>query len=689
MAPDAEGFRQVQSRRRWRRVASPRRPVPSNLVGLCFNCLAGDHVHADCTFPAKCYNFRDVGHQARACPHPPVAGRWEGKRGRSPPRASGFRWGARRRRSSPSRGASPVDTVSAHLASTGREPSVPPVCQPPTPEPQVNDPPAGNAGQPLPAAGPSEVAGDAVADGPLDQPPAPELPRLIPRALLRTPALQAAEDALSMALLALLVGTWPVVTPTMVLDHLEEHFGIPDDRVSVRRTRPNDFIVRFSRREDLERVLSAAPPERAPFTLQWRRWSRLIMGLAGAFRFRVLVAMKGIPSHARSKETAQAILGSSCTNVEFANPEALADPDDESELFVAAWCAHPDLIPDEMIMAVPEPEEHDGGPPLFLRPHEIIHDEIIQDWHTPPPSSDDGMDFGGDDSDSGDSNFNGYHPGFGASGGGGARPRTSRFGSSDEPRLGWGSGPVFWPRELRSVIVVGDVTCPILAPRSAIPCPGVSALHARAATRVEEPLHASEPMLSEAVDICLSGPEDCGSGPTSRMLAQLLIGEAGPSQSSPPSHSEPRDVDDPGFLDVVGHDLTEGASVQTSAATTTDEFISIFKKPLSQLVLPSTPRARVTRSERALETGDEELVPKRSARLAAKSKNRVPRPKAQVRKVTMKRLGVEVETELPDEASFDEFQTAFKLPLSPSTWETMQVLFPGSKQRTPKPVRAA
>lgn len=185
MAPDAEGFRQVRSRRRWRRVASPRRPVPSNLVGLCFNCLAGDHVHADCTFPAKCYNCRDVGHQARDCPHPPVTGRWEGKRGRSPPRASGFRRGARRRRSSPSRGASPADTVSAHSASTGREPSVPPVCQPPTPEPQVNDPPAGNAGQPLPAAGPSEVAGDAVADGPLDQPPAPELPRLIPRALLR------------------------------------------------------------------------------------------------------------------------------------------------------------------------------------------------------------------------------------------------------------------------------------------------------------------------------------------------------------------------------------------------------------------------------------------------------------------------------------------------------------------------
>lgn len=98
---------------------------------------------------------------------------------------------------------------------------------------------------------------------------------------------------------------------------------------------------------------------------------------------------------------------------------------------------HSDLIPNKKIMAVPEPEEeHDGGPPLYLRPHEIIHDEVpalrylvclriieFQDWHTPPPSSDKEM--GARDSDdSGDSNYNGYHPGF-ATGGGGARLRTT------------------------------------------------------------------------------------------------------------------------------------------------------------------------------------------------------------------------------------------------------------------------
>lgn len=46
--------------------------------------------------------------------------------------------------------------------------------------------------------------------------------------------------------------------------------------------------------------------------------------------------MKGIPSHARSNVTAQAILDSSYTNVTIANPEVIADLEDECELFVVA-----------------------------------------------------------------------------------------------------------------------------------------------------------------------------------------------------------------------------------------------------------------------------------------------------------------------------------------------------------------
>jgi hypothetical protein len=103
--------------------------------------------------------------------------------------------------------------------------------------------------------------------------------------------------------------------------------------------------------------------------------------------------------------------------------------------------------------------------------------------------------------------------------------------------------------------------------------------------------------------------------------------------------------------------VLDGAA--TAQPPTVDDFIATFRKLLQQPILVTAPRARVTRRERARERTDAELVPKRSARLAVKSKNRLPKPEAQARKVMMKKAGIQVDTELPDEATFDEFQEAF------------------------------
>jgi hypothetical protein len=46
----------------------------------------------------------------------------------------------------------------------------------------------------------------------------------------------------------------------------------------------------------------------------------------------------------------------------------------------------------------------------------------------------------------------------------------------------------------------------------------------------------------------------------------------------------------------------------------------------------------------------------------------------------LKKLGLHAATEVPDEASFDEFHAALKFPLDASTKEAMQVLFHGKKQ---------
>jgi hypothetical protein len=66
------------------------------------------------------------------------------------------------------------------------------------------------------------------------------------------------------------------------------------------------------------------------------------------------------------------------------------------------------------------------------------------------------------------------------------------------------------------------------------------------------------------------------------------------------------------------------------ASTSTDDFIVAFKKPLSMPILSSPPRLRRTRVARARagELDDSELVPKRSIRLAAKSRYREPKSEA-------------------------------------------------------------
>jgi hypothetical protein len=84
---DSEGFTIVESRRRGRAWVLRRRPVPSSLVGLCFNCLGGGHVTAVCRLLSRCLHCRCAGHRARDC-----------KRGRLPVRGAAQTKGTPRRR---------------------------------------------------------------------------------------------------------------------------------------------------------------------------------------------------------------------------------------------------------------------------------------------------------------------------------------------------------------------------------------------------------------------------------------------------------------------------------------------------------------------------------------------------------------------------------------------------------------
>lgn len=126
-AVDEEGFHVIESKRRWRRhphraLTSPH-PVPATLVGVCFICLASDHVAARYRLPSRCLVCKGTGHRARDC-----------KRACSPDRAntplpprSGRTVRPRPCPASPQHVQSTDDDmISGHSCSTGRETSVPP-----------------------------------------------------------------------------------------------------------------------------------------------------------------------------------------------------------------------------------------------------------------------------------------------------------------------------------------------------------------------------------------------------------------------------------------------------------------------------------------------------------------------------------------------------------------------------------
>lgn len=100
--------------------------------------------------------------------------------------------------------------------------------------------------------------------------------------------------------------------------------------------------------------------------------------------------------------------------------------------------------------------------------------------------------YGGNDDgeDNDDSNYIEFHLGF-AGGGRGARPHTTRFAGPDEPRLGPGHGPPFRAQQSSATVLMGDVQCPILQTRGAMPChAAVSGYSATPGTHVATPLES-------------------------------------------------------------------------------------------------------------------------------------------------------------------------------------------------------
>jgi hypothetical protein len=193
------------------------RLVPPQLVGLCFNCLAHDHVIANCCFPSRCLHYRGTTHRARAY-----------KRMRSPSSSTslgvevrGHAGAARRRRSPVYRTALSSDggMVSGHTPA-GHETSVLPLRGHPGTGRHATSPFSLGSRHP-----PPQTLSLSPPSGHICIRPATEVV-VIPCLA----ELSVAEEALtSLALVALVGGNWPSVSPAEVRNQLELFYRIPVD----------------------------------------------------------------------------------------------------------------------------------------------------------------------------------------------------------------------------------------------------------------------------------------------------------------------------------------------------------------------------------------------------------------------------------------------------------------------------
>jgi hypothetical protein len=73
----AEGWQKVESKRSRRsrlKSARPRRPVPADLTGKCFNCFSTSHFALQCRHNTGCFRCNGLGHRSAWCPGVPSEG---------------------------------------------------------------------------------------------------------------------------------------------------------------------------------------------------------------------------------------------------------------------------------------------------------------------------------------------------------------------------------------------------------------------------------------------------------------------------------------------------------------------------------------------------------------------------------------------------------------------------------------
>jgi hypothetical protein len=162
-----------------------------------------------------------------------------------------------------------------------------------------------------------------------------------------------AEADLVNALVIVVGGSRPTVSPAQVALLLTTFYRVGEHKVHVHRSSSDDFLLLFAARQTADIVLNATPPVGAPFLLLFRRWCRQSRALFTPLWFKVLLSISVVPAHIWLAESIQEIIGSSCLVFEVA--PCSASKSHMSKFMVVDWSLTLDLIPTEVGCVVPEP----------------------------------------------------------------------------------------------------------------------------------------------------------------------------------------------------------------------------------------------------------------------------------------------------------------------------------------------
>ncbi|CAD6204738.1 unnamed protein product [Miscanthus lutarioriparius] len=349
--PDGAGWHRYEGRharkRRLRGLREPRRSVPADLRGRCFNCLSPSHRAASYLKGPRCFRCRAIGHRASVC-----GGRGQALHAVAPRALLVWR---------------PKSTL-------GDSKSVKMVSSTAAPD-DGGSGAAGAAAVPgtrtrrhrrVRKRGRSKAAGSGGPSGQEDEEnnvsaacdhaptvsgDAPARPR---RVIDHSAKMSRAEDELRNALSVSIVGDTATLSVDVLVDELARRHELPIESLEFHSLSREDGLLILPDEASAVRVYNEGRPLHLPlFTLFFRRWFRFKGASAVVLPSLVDIELRGIPAHAWELETAEHLLDE-WGWVRELHP-ATIDRKDYSVFRLKAWCSQPELIPTTLDLDIVEP----------------------------------------------------------------------------------------------------------------------------------------------------------------------------------------------------------------------------------------------------------------------------------------------------------------------------------------------